>query len=160
MKYTFTTQAKEQVTIDRSVFTGRIKVYIDGKAVGPSMRGAGGATGTFYPIRSGTLEVRSSMFEMVPRVWYREDWVDLIPPLTMWQYVFIGLPFITTAFASFGQMTGLIVGLLAVFINMAVMHSQRPLNRRVLFCGLVALLAPAAGVAATIGLSMAMGSPR
>ena len=160
MKYTFTTQAKEQVTIDRSLITGKVKVIIDGKQVGPSMRGVRGATGTFYPIRSGTLEVRSSLVEMVPRVWYKEDWVDLVPPLTPWQYLLIGLPFITTAFATFGQLSGIVIGLLGILLCLVIMNSQNPLNKRVVFCGLVALIAPVLAIAVTIGLSMALGSPQ
>ncbi|MCL4504882.1 MAG: hypothetical protein M1434_08670 [Chloroflexi bacterium] len=157
MKYTFTTQAKERVTIDRSLLTGKVKVTIDGKQVGPSMRGMRGATGAFYPIKSGTLEVRSSLFEMVPRVWYKEDWVDLIAPLKPLQYVLIGLPFVTAAFSTFGQLSGIVVGLLGVLLCLVIMYSQSPLNKRVLFCGLIALIAPVLGIAVTIGLSMAMG---
>src|SRR5438128_1755886 len=138
MKYTFTTSAKEQVTIDRSLLSGKVKIYVDGKAVGPSHQGKRGATGTFYPVNRGTLEVRSSPWELVPRAWYNEDWVELVPPLTAWQYVLIALPFVSTAFVAFGQIAGLIIGALATLISVVVMHTQRPIGQRLLICLFIA----------------------
>jgi hypothetical protein len=156
MKYTFTTGKNEKVTLDRSMFSGKVKVLVDNRPVRPSHQGVRGATGTFYPIKSGTLEVRSGMLELVPRVWYNEDWVDLVPPLSTVQYLLIGLPFITTTIVSFGQITGIIVGLLATLICLLVMRTQRPANVRGAICAVIAILAPIAGLAATLALNVAL----
>ncbi len=158
MQYKFTTAKNEKVILDRSLFSGKVKVLVDGRPVGPSHQGMRGAAGTFYPLKSGTLEVRSGMLELVPRVWYNEDWVDLVPPISTPQYLLIGLPFITTVSVSFGQITGIIIGLLATLICLLVMRTQRPATVRGAICAVIAVMAPIAGFAATIALNMAMGS--
>jgi hypothetical protein len=160
MKYSFTTPAKERVTLDRSVLNGKVKVYVDNKPVAPSHQGTRGAAGTFYPLRSGTLEIRSSLWELVPRAWYNEDWVDLVPPLNTWQYLLIALPFLGTVFITFFQLPGLVVGGLAVLISLMVMRSQRPLNTRVVMCLIIAVLAPVAALAVTYGFTMLMNGAR
>ncbi|HEY3288810.1 MAG TPA: hypothetical protein VGK87_01650 [Anaerolineae bacterium] len=156
MKYTFVTSKNEKVELDRSLLNGKVKVSIDGRPVGSSHQGMRGATGTFYPIKSGTLEVRSSLFELVPSVWYNEDWVDLVPPLTWPQYLLIGLPFVTATVASFGQVTGIVIGAIAVLICVLVMRSQRPAKVKVALCAVMAIVAPVAGFAATIALTTAL----
>lgn len=158
MQYTFTTDKNEKIILDRSLFSGKVKVIVDRRPVAPSHQGARGATGTFYPLKSGTLEVRSGMFELVPRVWYNEDWVDLVQPLTTPQYLLIGLPFITTTAVSFGQITGIIIGLLATLICLLVMRTQRSANMRGAICAIIAILAPIAGFAVTIAATMALNS--
>lgn len=156
MKYSFTTSRNEKIVLDRSLLNGKVKVSIDGRPVGPSHQGMRGATGTFYPVKSGTLEVRSALFELVPSVWYNEDWVDLVPPLTTPQYLLIGLPFVTATVASFGQITGIIVGLLATLICLLVMRSQRPAKVRVALCAVIAIVAPIVGFAVTYAATMAL----
>ncbi len=160
MKYTFITGKNEKVSLDRSLFSGKVKITINGRPVSPSHHGARGATGTFYPIQSGTLEVRSGMFELVPRVWYNEDWVDLVPALTTPQYLLIGLPFITTTIVTFGQITGIIVGLLATLICLLIMRSQRPAKVRGALCATIAIAAPIAGFAVTVALTMALNNAK
>jgi hypothetical protein len=155
MKYTFKTDARvsEEVTIDRALLTGKVKVFIDGKPVGPSHQGRRGATGTFYPVKFGTLEVRSSLFELVPRVWSNENWVDLVPPVKGWQYVLVALPLISTIVMTFGQILGLLIGALAVLISYIVMRSQRSATARNLICMAIAVVAPIVSVVLVLALS-------
>ena len=159
MKYTFKTDARvpEKITIDRTILTGKVKVFVDGKQVGPSHQGRRGAAGTFYPVKSGTLEVRSSLLELVPSVWYNENWVDLVPPMKAWQYLLIALPLFSTVVFTFGQIVGLIVGALGVFFSYVVMRSQRPAKVRLAFGLIIAVLAPVVGVAAVVVLNNALG---
>lgn len=155
MKYTFKTDARvpEQVTIDRALLTGKVKVFVDGKPVGPSHQGRRGAAGTYYPLRMGTLEVRSSLFEIVPRVWCNENWVDLVPPVKGWQYVLVALPLISTVVMTFGQILGLLVGALAVLISYIVMRSQRSVTARNVICMAIAVIAPIVSIILVLALS-------
>ena len=149
MRYTFKTDARvpERVIIDRTLLTGKLKVYIDGKQVGPSLQGRRGAAGTFYPVKSGTLEVRSSYVELVPSVWYNENWVDLVPPMQVWQYLLVVLPLIGAVVITFGQLVGLVVGALGMLLSYVVMRSQRPTNVRLVIGLVIAVLAPVVSVA-------------
>jgi hypothetical protein len=157
MKYSFTTKNNQRVVIDRSLIGGKVKVYIDGKAYGPSHQGTRGATGTFYPIEKGTLEIRSSLWELVPRVWYNEDWVDFVAPLTLPQYLLIALPFFSTVLINFTQILGLIVGALGSLICLVVMHSQRSAMSRLLICVVIVILTPIVSIAGAIAIGMMMG---
>jgi hypothetical protein len=154
MKYTFTTPKNERVALDRALLTGKVKVYVDGKHVGPSHQGKGGAAGTFYQIKSGTLEVRSGLFEFVPRLWYNEDWVELVPPLKTWQVVLIALPFLSATMVSFGQIIGLLVGVLATLLCWLVMRTQRTLGARVALCIAISVLAPVLSIVLTVALNV------
>ena len=158
MKYTFTTKANERVIINNSILGGKVKVIIDRKEVGPTNRGARGAAGAYYPIKSGTLEVRTNLFELVPRVWYNEDWVDLVPPLALPQYMMIALPFLGSLFI--GQIVGLVVGLLGSGICWLIMHSQRPARTRFILCIIVAILTPLIAFAGAIAITIGLGSPQ
>ena len=160
MKYSFKTDARtpEQVVIDRAILTGKVKVFIDGKPVGPSHQGKRGAAGTFYPLKSGTLEVRSSMLELVPSVWYNENWVELVAPMKGWQYMLILLPFLSTLVLTFGQILGMLVGVLAVLVSYVVMRSQRSLNVRTIICMVIAVIAPIIAFALVIALSGVLAS--
>ena len=154
MKYSFTTKFNETVTVDRAIISGKVQVLADGRPVAPSHRGMRGATGTFYPLKGGVLEVRSALLEVVPRVWFNDDWVDLIQPLINWQYLFIALPFLSVVIISFGQITGLMVGALGSVLAWIVMQTQRPLNRRIIICAIIAILTPLVAIAVTIGLNI------
>jgi hypothetical protein len=141
MRYKFTTSAKvpEKVEIDRNVITGKVKVYVDRKQVGSSHHGTRGAAGTYYPLKSGTLEVRSGLFEIVPRVWYNEDWVELAPPVRPWMYMVAALPLLS-AFPWALSPIPWIVALLAFLINWFVLRSQRPTSVRIGLCFLTAVI--------------------
>lgn len=155
MRYTFKTDARvpERVVIDRTLLTGKLKVYIDGKQVGPSHQGRRGAAGTFYPVKSGTLEVRSSYIELVPSVWYNENWVDLVPPMQVWQYLLVVLPLIGAVVITFGQLVGLVVGALGMLLSYVVMRSQRPTNVRLAIGLVIAVLAPVVSVVTFVVLN-------
>ncbi len=159
MKYTFKTDARvpEKVVIDRALLPGKLKVFVAGKQVGPSHQGRRGATGTFYPLKSGTLEVRSSLLELVPSVWYNENWVDLVPPMKTWQYLLVALPLLGTVAITFGQLIGLVVGALGVLISYVAMRSQRPLNVRLAIGLLVAVVTPVVGFAAVVAVINLLG---
>lgn len=158
MKYKFTTKFKQNVTIDRALLGGKIKVYAEDRLVAPSHRGERGATGTFYPLKGGTLEVRSSMFEVVPRAWFNDDWLDLVPPLTTWQYALIALPLVGAFMISFGQILGLVVGALASLLSYVVMQSQRPVKARAIICIIITALTPLVVLAVTIGVNALLGA--
>jgi hypothetical protein len=158
MKYTFKTDARvsEKVVIDRALLTGKIKVYIDNKPVGPSHQGRRGAAGTFYPLKFGTLEVRSSLFEVVPSVWHNENWVELVPPMKGWQYLLVMLPLLSTIVMTFGNFFGLLIGALAVLVSYIQMRSQHSANVRNLLSVAIAIIAPIIALALVFVLSGGM----
>jgi hypothetical protein len=154
MKYTFTTKFNEVVTLDRAIITGKVKVFVNGKPVASSHHGLHGATGMYYPLKGGVLEVRSSVLDIVPKAWFNDDWVDLVQPLVTWQYMLIALPFIGGAITSFGQMLGLFVGALGSLLCWILMQTQRPIKTRAILCVIIAALTPVVGTAVLIGVSM------
>lgn len=147
MKYSFTTKFNESVILDRAIITGKVKVFANGRPVAPSHRGERGATGTFYPLKGGVLEVRSGVLEIVPRAWYNDDWVDFVQPLVSWQYLLIALPFIGATITSLGQMAGLFVGALGSLLCWVLMQTQRPIKTRAIICVIIAALTPIVGIA-------------
>jgi hypothetical protein len=161
MKYTFKTDTRvpEQVDVDRSLLTGKVKVFVDNRPVSPSHQGRRGAAGTFYPLKYGTLEIRSSLFEVVPRVWCNENWVELVSPVKGWQYLLVALPLISTVVMTFGQILGLVIGGLAVCVSYIVMRSQRSATVRNLICMAIAIIAPVVAFALVLALSGAF-SPK
>jgi hypothetical protein len=161
MKYTFKTDAKvpELVVIDRALLTGKVKVFVDNRPVASSHQGRRGAAGTFYPLKNGTLEIRSPIFEVVPSVWCNENWVELVPPVKGWQYVLVALPLISTVVMTFGQILGLVIGGLAVGVSYIVMRSQRSANARNLICMAIAIIAPVIAFVLVLALSGAF-SPK
>jgi hypothetical protein len=74
-----------------------------------------------------------------------------------WQYLLIALPLLSTVVFTFGQIVGLIVGALGVFVSYVVMRSQRPANVRLIFSLIIAVLAPVVGVVAVVVLNNALG---
>jgi hypothetical protein len=98
------------------------------------------------------------MVEVVPRAWFNDDWLDLVPPLTTWQYVLIALPLIGAFLISFGQILGLVVGALASLLSYVVMQSQRPVKARAIICIIITALTPLVVLAVTIGVNALLGA--
>ena len=157
MKYSFQTPApfKVNVVIDRALFSGKVKVYADGQPVSPSHRGARGAAGTFYQIKGGVLEVRSSFLDLVPLVWYNEDWVQLAPPMKSWEWVVAGLPLLPGVF--FLGIDSFIISFIAFFFNLVIMRSPRPASARAALCIGIFIGTWAAILVFRIALGMAFG---
>lgn len=157
MKYSFQTPApfKVNVVIDRALFSGKVRVYADGQPVSPSHRGARGAAGTFYQIKGGVLEVRSGLLDLVPMVWYNEDWVQLAPPMKSWEWLIAGLPLLPGVF--FLGLDSFFISFVAFFFNLVIMRSPRPAGLRAALCVAVFAGTWAAIVAFRIALGMILG---
>lgn len=157
MKYSFQTPApfKVNVVIDRALFSGKVRVYADGQPVSPSHRGARGAAGTFYQIKGGVLEVRSGFLDLVPLVWYNEDWVQLAPPMKSWEWLIAGLPLLPGVF--FLGLDSFFISFVAFFFNLVIMRSPRPAGLRAALCVAVFAGTWAAIVAFRIALGMILG---
>lgn len=157
MKYSFQTPApfKVNVVIDRALFSGKVRVYADGQPVSPSHRGARGAAGTFYQIKGGVLEVRSGFLDLVPMVWYNEDWVQLAPPMKSWEWLIAGLPLLPGVF--FLGLDSFFISFVAFFFNLVIMRSSRPAGLRAALCVAVFAGTWAAIVAFRIALGMILG---
>ena len=157
MKYSFQTPApfKVNVVVDRALITGKIKVFADGQPVGPSHRGARGATGTFYQIKGGVLEVRSGPLDLVPLVWYNEDWVQLAPPMRSWEWLLAGLPLLPGVF--FLGLDSFVIAFVMFFLNLVIMRTRQTTGVKVALCTAVFLATWVLIFAARIGLSMVFG---
>ncbi|MCS7059897.1 MAG: hypothetical protein RMN25_01920 [Anaerolineae bacterium] len=157
MKYSFQTPPpfKVNVVIDRSLFSGKVKVYADGQVVRPSHHGTRGAAGTFYQIKGGVLEVRSGLLDVVPMVWYNEDWVQLAPPMKSWEWLVAGLPLLPGVF--FLGLDSFFVSFIALFLNLVIIRSPQPIGVRVASCVAVLVVSIAAILALRLGLGMLLG---
>ena len=154
MKFSFQTPPpfRQQVVLDRALITGKVKVYVDGSPTSPSHRGTRGATGTFYQVRGGVLEIRSGVLDLVPQVWFNDNWVQLAPPMKSWEWLVAGLPLLPgvlmlgldSFFIAFG----------AFFLNLVIMRSGRPTGLRVAFCLLMTLATIVLIILVRIALSM------
>jgi hypothetical protein len=155
MKYGFITPFKQKVVVDRALITGKVKVTVDGSTLGPSHRGARGAAGTFYQVKGGVLEIRSGPLDLVPQVWFNEDYVVLAPPMKSWEWILAGLPLLPGV-----VMLGLdsfVIAFALFFLNLVFMRSGRPMGLRVAFCALTFLLTWVAIIAVRFGLSTLTG---
>lgn len=157
MKYGFETPApfKQKIVIDRALINGKVKVIVDGKPISPSHRGQRGATGTFYQVRGGVIEVRSGLLDIVPMVWYNEEWVQLAPPMRPWEWVIAGMPLLPGALAL--GLDSLIIGFLAMFVNLIIMRSNRPTGLKVALNMLVFTLTWVLIAAVRIGINLLTG---
>ena len=159
MKFSFQTPSpfKQKVVVDRALITGKVKVSVDGAQVSPSHRGKRGAAGTFYQVRGGVLEIRSGLLDLVPQVWFNEDWIQLAPPMTSWEWLIAGLPLLPGVL-----MLGLdsfVIAFAAFFLNLVVMRSGRPAWLRIAFCVAMTFGTLALTIVVRIGLSMLTGQP-
>jgi hypothetical protein len=157
MKFSFQTPSpfKQQVVLDRALITGKVKVTVDGALLSPSHRGKRGAAGTFYQVRGGVLEIRSGPLDLVPQVWFNEDWIQLAPPMKSWEWLVAGLPLVPGI-----MMLGLdsfLISFVAFFLNLVIMRSGRPAALRVAFCVATTFGTLALVILVRIGLSMLTG---
>jgi hypothetical protein len=157
MKYSFETPPpfKQRVVIDRALFTGKVKIQVDGATIKPSHMGKRGAAGTFYPVKGGVLEVRSGPLDLVPQVWFNENWVQLAQPMRSWEWLIAGLPLLPGVLLL--GLDSFLIAFAAFFINLVVMRSGRPTGVRVALCLLVTVLTVVALFAFRIALGMLAG---
>ncbi|MCL5994514.1 MAG: hypothetical protein M1546_00470 [Chloroflexi bacterium] len=140
MKYSFETPApfKQRVVVDRALFTGKVKILVDGATVNPSHKGKRGATGTFYPLKGGN-----------------ENWVQLAKPMRSWEWFLAGLPLLPGVLLL--GIDSFLVAFAAFFINLVIMRSGQSTGVRVAVCLLVTVLTFVLLIALRVGIGMLTG---
>lgn len=120
----------------RSIWTGRTKLYADEQEVPmqPSKGYFHSLRAYMVPMPDGSerhLTLQNRFYDFVPEVYVNDKPVLLARALQTWEYVITSLP-ILLVFA--GGLLGGLCGLVATFINLRIMRSERPIGLRIAFC--------------------------
>jgi hypothetical protein len=125
LKYKFTLDelGESEIEIQRSFWTGRTQVFVDGNEVRKQKPGG------YYEIELSNgsikkLKIKGSSFDGIPKVFLEDKEIVLARKLLWYEYLFAGFPFVLVFF---GGAIGGLFGALATLYNFRIIRSNMSL---------------------------------